>query len=241
MRPSKKLLALAVLMPLGACAGVDNPKLGNMNYPASVVPTQQAMVAAGDGPTYLIGNPNSLWRNGARVFYHDQRAARVGDILTVNININDSAQLQNETSTAKTGANTLGLTNLFGLESSLGRLLPKGFTPATAVNTASSFSNDGKGSVNRSEAVTLTVAAVVTGVMANGNLVIQGRQQVMVNGEMRELTVAGMVRPEDISSTNTIQHTQIAEARVSYGGKGTMSRIQDTPAGTALLQKYSPF
>jgi flagellar L-ring protein precursor FlgH len=99
----------------------------------------------------------------------------------------------------------------------------------------------GSGSVNRSERVNLTIAAVVTDVLANGNLVIQGRQEVRTNREVRELTVAGIVRPEDISSANTIRHTQIAEARISYGGRGDISRVQATPAAQSLLERFSPF
>ncbi len=244
MRRSALFSALLLLAPLGACSSiseaVSKPKMSNMNYPAALVPTQQAVISSADNGA-RPASPNSLWRNGARAFFHDQRASRVGDILTVNIAINDAAKLQNETVAKRTGANTLGLPNMFGLESTLAHNLPHSFSAATAVNTSSSFSNDGTGSVNRSEAVNLTIAAVVSGVLPNGNLVIQGKQEVMVNGEMRELTVSGVVRPEDISSSNTIQHTQIAEARVSYGGKGSVSRVQDTPAGTSLLQKFSPF
>ena len=165
----------------------------------------------------------------------------MGDILTVNININDAAKLSNETVATRKGANQLGLPNLLGFESTLAHNLPRSFSAANAVGTSSSFSNDGSGSVNRSETVSLTVAAVVTGVLANGNLVIQGKQEIMINAEKRILTVAGIVRPEDITSTNTIQHTQIAEARISYGGQGTVSRVQAVPAGTSLLQKFSPF
>ena len=95
--------------------------------------------------------------------------------------------------------------------------------------------------MNRSEKVSLTIAAVVTDVLANGNLVIQGRQEVRTNREVRELTVAGIVRPEDISSANTIAHTQIAEARISYGGRGDISRVQSTPAAQSLVERFSPF
>ena len=101
--------------------------------------------------------------------------------------------------------------------------------------------SNGSGSVNRSEKVSLTIAAVVTDVMVNGNLVIQGRQEVRTNREVRELTVAGIVRPEDISSANTIAHTQIAEARISYGGRGDISRVQATPAAQSLVERFSPF
>ncbi len=239
-------MILAVMLPLAGCASiseaVSTPKTTPMNYPSAIVPTQQAVISSSDMSNNIRpAAPNSLWRNGARAFFHDQRAGRVGDILTVNINVNDTAKLSNETVANKSGSNTLGLTNVFGLESTLGRILPKSFAPATALNTASQFKNDGLGTVNRSEAVSLTVAAVVTSVLPNGNLVIQGRQEIMINSELRELTVAGIVRPEDISSTNTIQHTQIAEARVTYGGKGSVSRVQDTPAASALMQKFSPF
>ena len=101
--------------------------------------------------------------------------------------------------------------------------------------------SSGNGSVTRAEKVSLTIAAVVTDVLANGNLVIQGRQEVRTNREVRELTVAGIVRPEDISSANAINHTQIAEARISYGGRGDVSRVQAPPVGQALAERFSPF
>jgi flagellar L-ring protein precursor FlgH len=243
-RYALRSLMLAVLTPLAACGSINEavstPKISAMAYPTAIVPSEQAVLQAPENGA-RPASANSLWRNGARAFFHDQRAARVGDILTVNININDAAKLSNETVATRKGANQLGLPNLLGFESTLARNLPKSFSSANAVSTSSSFTNDGSGSVNRSETVSLTVAAVVTGVLANGNLVIQGKQEIMINAEKRILTVAGIVRPEDITSTNTIQHTQIAEARISYGGQGTVSRVQNVPAGTSLLQKFSPF
>ena len=101
--------------------------------------------------------------------------------------------------------------------------------------------NAGSGSVNRQEKINLTIAAVVTGILPNGNMVIQGTQEVRTNAELRQLTVAGIVRPEDISSANTIRHTQIAEARISYGGRGDISRVQKTPSGQSLVERFSPF
>ena len=109
------------------------------------------------------------------------------------------------------------------------------------METSSTNSNAGNGSVNRAEKISLTIAAVVTGVLPNGNMVIQGVQEVRTNTDVRQLTVAGIVRPEDISSANTIKHTQIAEARISYGGRGDLSRVQKVPAGQSLLEKFSPF
>ena len=95
--------------------------------------------------------------------------------------------------------------------------------------------------MNRAEQISLTIAAVVSAVLPNGNLVIQGTQEVKTNNDVRQLTIAGIVRPEDIASNNTIQHTQIAEARINYGGRGDISRVQKTPAGQALVEKFSPF
>jgi flagellar L-ring protein precursor FlgH len=184
---------------------------------------------------------NSLWRSGARAFFFDQRASKVGDILTVLITINDNANIQNQTAASRTGANTAGITNLLGLESTLGKILPKAFNPATAIGTNSSLANSGTGTITRQDQINLTIAAVVTKVLPNGNMVIQGRQEVKTNQDLRELTVAGIVRPEDITSANTINHTQIAEARIDYGGRGDLSAVQKTPGGTALLQRFAPF
>ena len=231
------------LLPLAACGSVHDavstPQMSSMAYPSKLIPAEQAVFIASDSPR--PASANSLWRNGARAFFHDQRASHVGDILTVNIHINDNAKVQNETVASRKASNSLGVPNFLGLESTLGRLLPKAFSPSSAINTNSTSQSDGQGSVNRSEAISLTIAAVVTSVLPNGNLVIQGRQEVRINQELRELTIAGLVRPEDISSSNTIQHTQIAEARVSYGGKGQLTTVQGVPAGQALLNKFSPF
>ncbi len=236
-------LVSLLLLPLAACGtvadGIRTPSMSPIAYPSKLIPSEQAVIIPSDAPR--PASAASLWRNGARAFFHDQRASHVGDILTVNININDNAKVQNETVANRKASNNVGIPNFLGLESSLGRLLPKAFNPANAINTNSSSQSDGLGSVNRSENITLTIAAVVTQVLPNGNLVIQGEQDVRINQELRQLTVAGIVRPEDISSANTIAHTQIAEARVSYGGKGQLTTVQGVPVGQAILNKISPF
>jgi flagellar L-ring protein precursor FlgH len=184
---------------------------------------------------------NSLWRNGARAFFQDQRASKIGDILTVNIDINDTAKLSNQTDTSRETKLDGGVSKFFGLESKLDKVLPGTPDPAHLITSGSNSSVAGSGSVNRSEAITLTIAAVVAGVLPNGNLRIEGRQEVRINQELRELTIAGIVRPEDITSANTIRHTQIAEARVSYGGRGAVSRVQRVPVGQALVEQFTPF
>ena len=243
----RNILTVAVLAAsLGACStaveAVRGPQLAPIGYPAALMPVQQAYMAGPGMRTEATpASANSLWRVGARTFFGDQRARHVGDILTVNIDIDDSAQTQNSTTRARSNDASAGVSNLFGLESSLGRIFPGGFDAANMVGMEGESNASGSGSVSRSEKVSLTVAAVVTEVMANGNMVIQGRQEVRTNREVRELTVAGIVRPEDISSANAINHTQIAEARISYGGRGDISRMQATPAAQSLVERFSPF
>ena len=246
MSLKKTALLACALAPLGACAAIQDavltPQMAPMGYPSSLMPQQTAVLEPRDpGERHSAAGANSLWRSGARAFFQDQRAHRVGDILTVSVDIADKAQVSNTSVATRKSTSDVGVSHLFGLESSLGKILPSAFDPTQAVGVKSDLQSNGQGSVNRSEAVSLTVAAVVTAVLPNGNLVIQGRQEVRVNSELRELTVAGVVRPEDISSGNTIRHTQIAEARVSYGGRGQISNVQKTPYGQALVQKFSPF
>jgi flagellar L-ring protein precursor FlgH len=239
---TRLILALAILAPLGACStvkeAVRGPELAPVGYPAALAPMDPRILAR-DVPQ--PASANSLWRVGARTFFHDQRASKVGDILTVLINIDDSAKTTNETTTARTSGITAGIPHVLGLESSLGKILPGGYDPANALSTSTKTSQDGSGAVNRQEKISTSIAVNVASVLPNGNLVIQGTQEVRINNEVRQLTVAGIVRPEDISSSNTIQHTQIAEARISYGGRGDISRVQKTPAAQSLVEKFWPF
>ena len=251
MRRPLLIVLLVSTSPLAACAGlksqvneaVNGPTLTAMSHPAVPPATRDllSIAASARDPGPEPASANSLWRSGARAFFDDQRARRVGDILTVLINIDDSAKTSNATNATKTSTNTAGIANFFGLETLLAKILPKGFNPAQSINTNSSLAATGTGGITRQEQITLTIAAVVTNVLPNGNLEIQGRQEVRTNNDTRVLTVAGIVRPEDITSTNTILHTQIAEARIDYGGKGDIAAVQKTSAGTALLQRFLPF
>jgi len=240
MRRSLMFVLLALTAPLAACASVSTalkgPQLAPINYSTALAPrTEQVLGAAVPEPQ--AASANSLWRVGARSFFHDQRASRVGDILTVLIEINDSATISNATQADKTSQNQIGVTNLFGLE----KLLSKAMTPSSLVNTNTASTSKGTGTIARQEQITLTIAAVVTQVLPNGNLVLQGRQEMKTNNDLRLLTVAGVARPEDITSANTILHTQLAELRVNYGGAGDLAAVQKTSGGTALLDRYNPF
>ncbi|HEX8232556.1 MAG TPA: flagellar basal body L-ring protein FlgH [Caulobacteraceae bacterium] len=244
-------LFLGLAFAVAGCASVKEAVNGPQLSPIAGPTLTAAMV--GGAPTIIASaqsaqqgpiqgaTANSLWRPGARAFFIDQRANRVGDILTVAITIDDSARLQNTTDVSRQNATKGGVTNFFGLEQSLGKIFPAGFDPANMINQSGSTASTGQGTVARQEKIQLTIAAIVTGVLPNGNLVIQGRQEVRANNELRELLISGIVRPEDISSANVIKHTQIAEARISYGGRGDLTRVARTPAGQALAQQYSPF
>lgn len=192
-------------------------------------------------PEEIVYQPNSLWRSGSRAFFRDQRAARIGDILTVLINVADSAKVNNSTKRSRSNSESAGVNNLFGYESYLGKVFPDAVDNTSLADLSSDGSSAGEGSVDRKETIDLTVAAVVTQVLPNGNLVIAGRQQVRVNYEVRDLLVSGIVRPEDISNTNTVQHTQIAEARISYGGEGQISDMQQPRYGQQLFDIIMPF
>jgi flagellar L-ring protein precursor FlgH len=184
-------------------------------------------------------SPNSLWRNGSRAFFKDQRAAQVGDILTVTVNITDKAAIANETQRSRENKEDSGITDFAGsklLSGNAAKVLPGRIM--TADSTASS---DGKGSVNRQEALQTNVAAVVTQVLPNGNLVVEGKQEIRVNFEIRELIVAGIVRPEDIQSDNTIDSSKIAQARIAYGGRGQITDVQQPRYGQQVLDVLLPF
>lgn len=180
---------------------------------------------------------NSLWRSGSRAFFKDQRAAAVGDIITVLVNMNDAANLKNVTSAVRASSETAGLPNFFGLES----ILPKSVTAAALVSASSGNSNVGTGSTQRNEAVTLRLAGVITQVLPNGNLVVAARQQFLVNSELRDLQVTGVIRPQDIASDNTVLHDRMAEARIAYGGKGQLTDLQRARWGEQMLDILMPF
>jgi len=197
-------------------------------------PVTMPMPAPQDAPMVA----NSLWRPGSRTFLRDQRAARVGDLITVLVGIQDEAQLQNRTQRSRNGSDKLGLPQLFGMQT---RWLPRGASPDTLLDASGAQTTDGNGTVRRNETVTLRLAATVTQVLPNGNLVVSGRQEVRVSAELRELAVQGVIRPQDIASDNTIRHDRLAEARIAYGGRGTLSDLQQPRYGQQLMDMVLPF
>lgn len=185
-------------------------------------------------PTILEPAANSLWRPGARAFFKDQRAKVVGDVLTVVVNIqNEKAQLSQQTSRTRAGSEGFTAPSVFGVNPLE--------TISGGLEAESTSNSTGTGAVNRSESINLRLAATILQVLPNGNLALSGRQEVRVNGELRELLVAGVIRPEDIRSDNTIAWDKIAEARVSYGGRGTITDVQEPRYGQQIFDILFPF
>jgi flagellar L-ring protein FlgH len=221
--------------------GLAPPQLAPVGTPAALTGGAQQTMPSYPEPVAYEPAPNSLWRSGSRSFFNDQRANRIGDILTVEIEIDDSAELSNTSNRSREASTSAGVSNFFGLEETVGQLFNGAFDPANMVGGTADSEHRGTGAINREEKIELTVAAVIVDRLPNGNLVIAGRQEVRINGELRELTVSGIIRPEDVTSDNTINHTQIAEARISYGGRGSISAVQRPNWGQRLGDAITPW
>lgn len=183
----------------------------------------------------------SLWSSGQRSLLGDRRAGRQGDILTVVIEINDSAEISNNTSRGRNGNVSMGVPQFFGIPQAIDRKLPGGLQIGAGIETNNSSSFSGSGSVRRNEKLTLRVASTVVERLPNGVMRIEGRQEVRVNHELRELLVTGFIRPEDISRKNEITYDKIAGARISYGGRGIISSVQQPRYGEQITEILAPF
>ena len=182
----------------------------------------------------------SLWRSGPASLFGDRRAARQGDILTVVINIDDQAQLQNTSSRTRAAGENMAIAELLGIPRLIENEVGGNITdPAIGLNSASNSS--GSGTINRNEQIMLRVAATVVQELANGHLVVRGTQEVRVNAELRDLQITGIIRPEDISRQNTISYDKMAGARIYYGGRGMVSDMQQPRYGQQILEVLAPF
>ncbi|MCF6326077.1 MAG: flagellar basal body L-ring protein FlgH [Devosiaceae bacterium] len=244
MKIFKLTILLFALFALGACTAAERlaqigqtPALSAIENPTAqegyrpvVMPMPQ--------PEVVSYQPNSLFRDGARGFFKDQRARRVGDILTVKIVISDKAQISNQTARTRQSTSSAGVGGVLG---SIFSAVAPDVAAATAIDVNSGVNDGGTGSVNRSETIETRIAAVVTQILPNGNLVIEGRQEVRINFEVRDIIVAGIVRPEDINADNTIASEKIAEARIAYGGRGQITDVQQPRYGQQVLDAILPF
>ena len=237
-------VTLALAISLAGCAKLEQvgrapdftPLEGSYSHHA-MYSTPFPDTADGEGPGYDA----SLGSASQASLLGDRRAVRRGDILTVVIEIDDSASISNSTGRNRTGSRTMGIPSLFGIPQRLDEKLPTGASMAEAVDTRSSSDFSGNGTVSRNEKLTLRVAATVVEQLPNGVLRIEGQQEVRVNFELRELLVTGYVRPADISRQNEITYDKIAGARISYGGRGQISDVQQPGYGQQIADILLPF
>lgn len=236
MKPVMAMAALAAMLAASGCAS----QLKEAGRPPDLSPVGSTLggpLALTDPARYPPkpeAHAYSLWDDRQAGFFRDPRASRPGDVLTVVISIDDQATLDNQTNRDRKAATVYGLSGDYSVNGA-------GGSAGANLNLNSDNKSQGQGSIARSEKIDLSVAAVVTGVLPNGNLVISGSQEVRVNSELRVLNVAGIVRPRDISGSNTISYEKIAEARISYGGRGRLTENQEPPWGQQILDVISPF
>jgi flagellar L-ring protein precursor FlgH len=232
-----KFAALAAVSILAGCSSQSVKEIGRAPS-MSPIGTGLQFTKANELSLYPkqpqdVATGYSLWNDSKAALFKDARALNIGDILTVTINIDDEATFDNttdrsrETSWSKNfGLNGDDSSNTIGLSAD--------------ISNESKTSSKGDGSIARKEKLTLQVAVVVTGKMENGNLLISGSQEVRVNQELRVLNLAGIVRPLDVDANNKISYEKIAEARISYGGRGRLSEVQNAPVGQQFLDIFSP-
>ncbi len=244
------IAVIAACQMTTACVGrLDHaftaPHMSPPGAPRQEVPTAAAERLALAGMTAPevdeAASAGSLWQSGPTSLFGDRRARTLGDILTVVIEIDDEAEIKNRTDRTRDATEGLSIPNFFGLASLASDVLPNGATLDPAIDASSSSATNGDGNIRREEKVTLRVAATVTHMLPNGHMVITGSQEVRVNHELRDLQVAGIIRPEDISRQNTITYEKIADARVVYGGRGVISDVQQPRYGQKILDAVLPY
>jgi flagellar L-ring protein precursor FlgH len=234
MKPMRLLILSVLSAGLGGCAN----NLSELNQAPALSPIGQGLQV--DARAIPVEPRNryspahhSLW-NERKDLYRDPRATRVGDLLTVTILMNDKATLDNKTDRSRDSQIKLGTDYLADL-------LPWNSKGQFDANVSSQTSTKGAGKIDRTEEVKFSVAAVVVDVLPNGNLLISGSQEVRVNYEMRVVNVGGIVRPLDIGRSNTIAYEKIAEARISYGGRGRSMEVQQPAWGQQVYDQVAPF
>lgn len=259
----KKLFPLLLFVPaLASCGAVG--RLSAVGKPPKMTapddtptpPWERSIASSGNDPRTLDTSDDappvrsaapapaasaSLFRAGAGSLFRDQRASQTGDILTIRINVQDRAIVDNSTERSRTGSEKAGLASLLGVEKLIQDVLPGKPDMGNLVDGGSTSRTSGAGNTSRSETINLTMSAVVTKVLPNGNLVIRGRQEIRVNFELRELILTGIIRPQDIARDNSIRHTQIAEARISYGGRGQLTDVQQARWAQQIYDALFPF
>ena len=248
MKARYLITTLPLLLSLTACASFQQ-RIAEIGQPPQMSAIANPTLQAGYQPVSMpmpavvpeVRQVNSLWTGGRKSFFKDQRASQIGDILTVNVEIQDQAKLKNKTERKRDASDDVDVPGLVGLESALIDALPNRTNLNNVLSTASATETKGDGKIERDEKISLKVAAVITQRLPNGNLVINGKQEVRVNNELRQLQIDGVIRPEDISVSNSIGYEKIAEARIAYGGRGIITDVQKPRYGQEVMDVIMPF
>ena len=243
----KTALVLATCTSLTACGTAD--RIAQIGQPPPMTKIENPTAQRGYQPVSLpMPTPknitpqrNSLWAADRTTFFKDQRASDIGDIITVVVDISDEAELENETERSRSSSEDAQIPKLLGFEQAFTDFLPEALDVTDVTDFSNTSNTTGEGSVEREEEIKVQLAALITQILPNGNMVIHGSQEVLVNFEKRILQIDGVIRPEDISVSNTISYEQIAEARIVYGGEGHITDVQQPRYGQQLYDIVFPF
>ena len=243
---NKVLISAAACALMTGCATADRlskvgeaPAMSSISNPVTQDGYQPVSLPM-PAPQKVLREKNSLWQSDRVTFFKDQRASNIGDVITVLINIKDEAELDNTTQRTRTSTEGAGLDAMLGYEQALNRVLPQAVDNTNLAQFDSSSNHRGSGSIEREDEITMRMAALITQVLPNGNMVIHGKQEVLVNYEKRILAIDGVIRPEDIGVQNTVSYDQIAEARIIYGGEGQISDMQQPRYGQQIYDVILP-
>lgn len=241
-------LTATLALSLGACSSFERlSRVGEApEFEAVESPTERKDYKPVSMPMPAeqveVRQMNSLWSTGRQAFFEDQRARNVGDILTVTIDMENEATFESTSNRTRSAGEDAGIAALGGFENYLdSKLLPDGGDPTNLADLSSNSSNNNSGSTESEDDLELKIAAVVSQILPNGNMVIHGRQEFRVNFEKRVLEVAGVIRPQDITIENSVPYEKIAEARIGYGGKGYVSDVQQPRLGQQVLDILMPY
>ena len=244
---NKVLISAAACALMTGCATADRlskvgeaPAMSSISNPVTQDGYQPVSLPM-PAPQKVLREKNSLWQSDRVTFFKDQRASNIGDVITVLIDIKDEAELDNTTQRTRTSTEGAGLDAMLGYEQALNRVLPQAVDNTNLAQFDSSSNHRGSGSIEREDEITMRMAALITQVLPNGNMVIHGKQEVLVNYEKRILAIDGVIRPEDIGVQNTVSYDQIAEARIIYGGEGQISDMQQPRYGQQIYDVIFPF
>ena len=231
MKICRYLYILVLLVAISACAHTNQG--ADLNEDVLALPIEE--------PVDEVVSPGSLWSPSAKFvdMYRDSLARRVGDIVVVQIVESSSANKEAKTDASKSNSVDNSITDILGLPLDQSSVLGYGLTPTVSASTSTEFEADGK--TSRKGDISAVISARVVRVLPSGNMMISGKKQTRVNAEHQYIIISGIIRPDDISSNNTIQSTYIADMRLDYYGTGIIGDQQRRGIVSRALDKIWPF